>query len=201
MEFNEKLQKLRKQKGLTQEELAECLYVSRTAISKWESGRGYPNIESLKAIASFFSVTVDELLSTDEILTIAEEDNKRRATHFRDLLYGLLDLSMAMLFFLPLFASDSNGTIQSVSLISLDGVQLYLKIFYFVSVIGMILMGILTLALQWCRATAWVKAKTILSLALGSVAVLLFIISLQPYAAVFAFVLLAIKALSLIKHY
>jgi transcriptional regulator with XRE-family HTH domain len=47
MEFNEKLQELRKQKGLTQEELAEKLYVSRTAISKWESGRGYPNIESL----------------------------------------------------------------------------------------------------------------------------------------------------------
>lgn len=40
MEFNEKLQKLRKQRGLTQEELAEKLYVSRTAISKWESGKG-----------------------------------------------------------------------------------------------------------------------------------------------------------------
>lgn len=38
MEFNEKLQELRKQKGLTQEELSEILYVSRTAISKWESG-------------------------------------------------------------------------------------------------------------------------------------------------------------------
>ena len=40
MEFHEKLQELRKQKGLTQEELAESLYVSRNAISKWESGRG-----------------------------------------------------------------------------------------------------------------------------------------------------------------
>ena len=50
MEFNEKLQELRKQKNMTQDELAEHLYVSRTAISKWESGRGYPSIESLKAI-------------------------------------------------------------------------------------------------------------------------------------------------------
>ena len=63
MEFHEKLQEPRKQKGLTQEDLAASLYVSRTAISKWESGRGYPNIDSLKAIAKFYSVTIDKLLS------------------------------------------------------------------------------------------------------------------------------------------
>ena len=62
MELSEKLQELRKEKGLTQEELAEALFVSRTAISKWESGRGVPNIESLKAISKFFSVSIDELL-------------------------------------------------------------------------------------------------------------------------------------------
>ena len=46
MEFHEKLQALRKQRGLTQEELAQLLFVSRTAVSKWESGRGYPSIDS-----------------------------------------------------------------------------------------------------------------------------------------------------------
>ena len=66
MEFHEKLQELRKNKGITQEELAQSLYVSRTAVSKWESGRGYPNIDSLKAIAVYFSVTVDDLLSGDQ---------------------------------------------------------------------------------------------------------------------------------------
>ncbi len=46
MEFSDKLQQLRKQNNLTQEQPAEQLFVSRTAVSKWESGRGYPNIES-----------------------------------------------------------------------------------------------------------------------------------------------------------
>ena len=200
MEFNEKIQELRKQKGLTQEELAEKLYVSRTAISKWESGRGYPNIESLKAIAKFFSVTVDELLSTDEVLTIAEEDNKRKEKRFRDLIYGLLDLSIAMLLFLPFFAEKADGAIQSVSLIALGGVQPYLKIAYLAAVIAMTVMGILTLSLQNCQAMAWVKSKTTVSLTLGAILVLLFMISSQPYAAVFAFVLLTIKALMLIKR-
>ena len=200
MEFNEKLQELRKQRGLTQEELAEKLYVSRTAISKWESGRGYPNIESLKAIAKIFSVTVDELLSSGEVLTIAEEDNKRKEKHFRDLMYGLLDLCIAMLLFLPFFAEKADGIVRSVSLIALDGVQPYLKIAYFAVVLSMIVMGIMTLALQNCQAMAWVKSKTMISLILGAIAVLVFMISSQPYAAVFAFALLAIKALILIKR-
>ena len=93
MEFNVKLQELRKKKQLTQEELAEALYVSRTAVSKWESGRGYPNIDSLKAIALFFGTTVDELLSGEELLTLAEEDTKQKERHCLELIFGLLALS------------------------------------------------------------------------------------------------------------
>jgi hypothetical protein len=151
-------------------------------------------------IAKFFSVTVDELLSTDEVLTIAAEDNKRKEKCFRDLIYGLLDLSMAMLFFMPFFAEKADGVIQSVSITALVGVQPYLKIAYLAAVIAMTVMGILTLALQDCQAMAWVKSKTTVSLILGALSVLLFIISSQSYAAVFAFVLLVIKALMLIKQ-
>ena len=74
MEFNKKLQKLRTDANLTQEELAGKLYVSRTAVSKWESGRGYPNIDSLKAIAKFFNVTIDELIGGEEMVTLAEKN-------------------------------------------------------------------------------------------------------------------------------
>lgn len=76
MEFNEKLQELRKSRGLTQEELAEALFVSRTAVSKWESGRGYPSIDSLKEISKYFSVTIDELMTGEKLISIAEKENK-----------------------------------------------------------------------------------------------------------------------------
>ena len=115
MEFHEKLQELRKQKGLTQEELAQQLYVSRAAVSKWESGRGYPNIDSLKAIAACFHVSIDELLSGDELLTLAQEDRRQSQSQTRDLVFGLLDLSAAMFLFLPFFAQKPGGMIQEVS--------------------------------------------------------------------------------------
>ncbi len=200
MEFHEKLQELRKQRGLTQEELAQRLYVSRTAVSKWESGRGCPNIESLKAIANFFSVTVDALLSSDEVLTLAEKSQRQTKTHARDLTFGLLDLCFSLLLFLPLLASRGEGGIEAVSLLSLGKTEAYRQIAYFVIVIGLITMGVLTLALQACTASAWTKSKTPISMTLGAVAVLFFVISLQPYAAIFAFALLAVKAALLILH-
>ena len=74
MEFNEKLQELRKSRSLTQEELAEALFVSRSAISKWESGRGYPSIDSLKEMSRFFSVTVDDLTCSDEMISVVDSE-------------------------------------------------------------------------------------------------------------------------------
>ena len=69
-------------------------------MSKWESGRGYPNIESLKAIASYFSVTVDVLLSCDQVLTIAADEQKKKEGQMCDLIFGLLDISALLFFFL-----------------------------------------------------------------------------------------------------
>ena len=200
MEFNEKLQELRKYKGLTQEELAEVLFVSRTAISKWESGRGYPNIDSLKAIAKFFGVTIDELLSGDELLSIAEEDTKHKEKHLCDLVFGLLDCSTAMFFFLPFFGQKADGVIQEVSLLSLNQIAPYLRTSYFAVVIGIIVSGILSLALQNCHEALWTKNRSKISLLLNGIGALLFIISSQPYAAVFLFMFFVIKAFMLIKR-
>lgn len=198
MEFNEKLQELRKKRGLTQEELASKLYVSRTAISKWESGRGYPSIESLRMISEFFSVSIDDLLSSNEALSIAEKSNRKNERQLTSLVLGLLDLSMLLILFLPLFAQRAKEAVTPSSLMSLDGVQPYIKVSYFILVILVSLFGAVTLALQGFCATLWLKLKGIISLSLGILTVILFMITLQPYASVFAFVLLTIKALLLL---
>ena len=197
MEFNKKLQELRKQKGLTQEELAESLYVSRTAISKWESGRGYPSIDSLKAIAKFFSVTTDVLLSSDEILEIAEKDTSRKLNHMQDMLFGLIDVSALVLFFLPLFADRGDDIVRSTSLLMLAGIQPYMKTIFLSIITATVLLGILTLALQSRKITAHLR---IISIAISAVATLTFILTLQAYAAIFALVLLVIKGFMLIKR-
>ena len=67
MKFSEKLKKIRKKNNLTQEDLARQLYVTRTAISKWENDKGYPSIDSLKLISQKFNVSIDSLMSEEDI--------------------------------------------------------------------------------------------------------------------------------------
>ena len=200
MEFKEKLQELRKQKGLTQEELAEILFVSRSTISKWESGRGMPNIESLKAISKLFAVTLDYLLSSDDLLVIAEEDHKLKELYIRDMIYGLLDCSVALLFWLPFFGQKTNGVVHEVSLLALNEIQPYVKVLYFLIVIGMTLLGILTLTLRNYNHMLWIRNKSKISLFINTIAVGLFIIGQQPYASVFVFAFLIIKALTFVQR-
>ena len=184
---------------MTQEEFAEKIYVSRTAVSKWEQGKGYPNIESLKMIAKFFSVTIDELLSGDELLLIAEEDNKQKETRARDWVFGALDCSAVLCLFLPLFGQKTEGLIKSVSLLSFSGAA-WLKIAYFIVVFGMIALGVAAFTLQNYALGFWIKNKHILSLSINAVGAILFIISTQPYAAIFLFFFLIIKTFWLLRR-
>ena len=66
MNFSEKLQVIRKSRGLTQEELAEELQISRQAVAKWESGISYPDILNLIALSKLFHITVDYLVKDEE---------------------------------------------------------------------------------------------------------------------------------------
>ena len=182
MEFHEKLQKLRKQKNLTQEEAAQKLFVSRTAVSKWESGRGYPSIESLKAIARLYGVTVDALLSGDEVVSLAEEEHKQ----LRERVFFLADMGAVLLFLLPLFGQMTDGAAQAVTIWQFAG-AMYLRVAYFIIAAGMPVAGLLGLVLQRRQA-----AYT-LSFAVHAAGVLIFVASRQPYAAVLLLALMAIK--------
>ena len=192
MEFHEKLQELRKQKGLTQEALAEALFVSRAAISKWESGRGYPNIDSLKAMAKFFQVTVDELLSGEELLTVAQEDTRR---HLSELVYGLLDCGAALLLFLPLFRQPAAEGVRAVSLLALTDTAPYMLAAYWAILCATVVFGIGTLALQNCSYPLWESWKKPVSLLLSGGSALLFMLGLHPYGAAFAFTFFMIKVM------
>mgnify|MGYP002644270050 CR=1 FL=1 len=75
MNFSDKLQLLRKNRGLTQEELAEKLAVSRQAVAKWETGQGYPDIDNLVWLSDFFHVTVDYLVKNEDC-TVALDSKK-----------------------------------------------------------------------------------------------------------------------------
>ena len=199
MEFHERLQELRRQRGLTQEELAAALFVSRTAVSKWESGRGYPAIDSLKAIAAYFEVTVDALLSGDALLQLAEADRKRQKRQLRCLTYGLLDVLAVLYLLLPLFRQEAGDMVQAVSLLHLVCTAAYLKSVYFAVSLALVLLGVLALALQNHSGQFWLRCSMPLSLTAGIMAALLFTVSMQPYAAVFSLLMLAGKVFLLVK--
>lgn len=65
MSFAENLKKIRKEKGFSQEELAEIMNVSRQAVSKWEQGIGYPEVEKLLLLSSKLNISLDSLMSEE----------------------------------------------------------------------------------------------------------------------------------------
>ena len=200
MEFNEKLVLLRKEKGLTQEELASLLFVSRTAISKWESGRGYPSIDSLKEISRKFDISIDELLSSDEIILLAENNNKKKRAAFKNILFGLFDIFTITLFFLPLFGLKSGSRVLSVSLLSLKGIESYIFIPYVIILTLCSVYGIIELVFQNYDNDKWKKYNTFISIVLSIIAVMIFIVSYQPYIAFLFFIIFILKVFFLLKQ-
>ena len=198
MEFNEKLQELRKSKGLTQEELAESLFVSRTAVSKWESGRGYPSIDSLKEISRYFSVTIDELICPEEILSAAEEEKQAFAGRTLSFICNTLDFLTVFLLFLPVFG-NGKASPAAVSLFGLTGVHSWLRI-VFLTVIGLsALNGLCGLILIRFDRPVWNKHRLVTGIVLSILSVAVFIAARQPYAGILCFALLVIKTFGIMK--
>jgi transcriptional regulator with XRE-family HTH domain len=199
MEFSEKLQQLRKENGLTQEQLADKIFVSRTAISKWESGRGYPSLDYLKSVSKLFSTSIDDLLSGEELVKIAETDSLEKTESLRSLVFGILDCMPALLFFLPFFGQKEQNSVRTVSLLSLGGVNVYVRSAFIIFTGFIVIFGIASLALQNLQHRLWLKTKLAISIFLGISGVMLFIVSPHPYAAVFMLCLLVFKGVFLLR--
>ena len=195
MEFSEKLQTLRKQKCLTQEELAQALFVSRTAISKWESGKGYPSIDSLKEISKYFSVTIDELFSSEELITAAQDDNRKNIADLLDLLTGCADIMALTLLLLPLYPEKLSGTFTAVSLLRYTQIALPFASVCWGLMILLITVGAVKVLMHYRHIEKGCSAVTVASFELSIIAVLFLTAARLPYAVTVVFLLLIVKGI------
>lgn len=193
MEFHKKLQQLRKRENLTQEQLAQQLYVSRTAVSKWESGRGYPNLESLKEISKIFSISIDDLLSNDELITVAETENQNNIYKLSQLIFGALDIMVIVLLFMPLFGQREGEIVRGVTLWTCSEISAFMRILYVASLSAISVFGALETLLRGMVHSKWNQGQQSCSIALHAGSILLFAISRQPYITVFLFLLFLVK--------
>lgn len=137
--LSEKLYQLRKKSGLSQEQLAEQLNVSRQAISKWESGSAFPESEKLIIISNYFGVSVDYLLKDeveDEVKTSYAEIGKNPTT-----LAGLMIciagiVSMVLWGLFSILRPEASNQMSESSMITMDGNGIFLILCVVVVIAG-----------------------------------------------------------------
>lgn len=201
VEFHEKLQELRREKGLTQEELAEDLYVSRTAISKWESGRGYPSIDSLKQISIYYGVSIDELLSGEQLLSLAERENKGNLQRICNLLSGCVDVLAFLLIVLPLYPKAVDGYVYAVNLLAYGEATTRSLWPYWLLFCGLMAAGLARLVLDKKDSVQYRRLIADVSLGLSIFSVIFLALSREAYAATLVFLMLVIKGMLMLRCY
>ncbi len=198
MEFNEKLQELRKAKSLTQEELADALFVSRTAISKWEQGRGYPSLDSLKQISRFFSVSIDDLICSEEIISAAEDEKKECVDKYLSLICNTLDIFLVFLLFLPVFGNGTDNP-ASVSLYAITGLSIWIKMVFAGLIGAAVLNGICGVVINCFDKPVASRHRLVTGMALSIACAAVFILTRQPYAGIICLAISVAKGLLMVR--
>lgn len=134
--LSEKIYTLRRKRGLSQEQLAEIIGVSRQAISKWEGGLSVPESEKLIAISEYFHVTVDYLLKEDGDCTQKAEQKAEKEQSFKSrggMLLGIIPcaagiIGLVIWGLISVLSPPMSGRISESSAISIDGNGIFLVI-------------------------------------------------------------------------
>ncbi len=195
MDFGEKLKALRTERGLTQEQLAARLYVSRTAVSKWETGGGSPNLDSLQAVARLFDVSVDDLLSADDLIVLARDERRSTARSSGMLSFGLLDVLAVVVAFIPLYGVDDGSFVRLAHLAD-SGASVDFGASFAVmaaAVVSLMFVGAVEIVLAAAGSRRAARLVALVGFAVQALAVVLFASTMQPYATTLMFALLLAK--------
>lgn len=150
MKIGDKIKKLRINNNLTQEQLAEKLFVTRNTISKWETNKSIPNIDSLKILSEVFNVPLDNLISDEEFYFI-KVSQKKEVEFNKNLIYSLIIfiLFVAIGTIIPYFSFKYNPDLKDI-------------IFYIILPLSYFLLGIISVLIS----TKWPNVLIASSLAL-----------------------------------
>lgn len=165
-----------------------------------QEGRGYPSIDSLKEISNFFSVTIDDLLSSERLLSIAEKENKSNIRSMCDLLFGIFDVCSFMLIVLPLYPNMVDEFIYSVNLFAYTQTTALNRLLYWIMFISLVIAGMIKLLLTKFGNERFNKTMTGISMVISILIVLFLSITREVYAVIVVFLLLVIKVVLLLKY-
>ena len=164
------------------------------------AGRGYPSIDSLNEISHYFSISIDELLSGEKLLSIAEKENQSNIQTICDLLFGIVDICYFMLILLPLYPNTVEGFIYSVNLLTYVQITPFNRVVYWGFFVSLILIGVVKILLAKLRVEKGHTMLTGISMLLSIFMVLFLAVVREPYAIVLSFMLLVIKGVIILKY-
>ncbi len=154
----------------------------------------------MKEISNYFSVSIDDLLSGEKLLSIAGKENKSNMRNICDLLFGMVDVSSFMLIMLPLYPNTVDGFVYSVNLLAYAETTSFNRLIYWVLFVFLIMVGVVKILLTKHGIKKSHKMMTGLSMFLSILMVLFLAMAREAYAITLAFMLLVIKGVLLIKY-
>ena len=153
----------------------------------------------LKEISSFFLVTIDELLSGEKLISIAEKENKSNLQNVCELLIGILDIFSFLLIVLPLYPRHIGNYVSAVSLFGYSETSVFNRNVYWGIFIVLMILGVIKIVMLQLKAVKGKKVLQISSMVINIVAVMFLALARETYATVLIFLLFRMKGILAVK--